>query len=268
MTDNLKSRLTSKKVLLPTAIAAALVAGAFVLGTNHNNAQIEACNTGNDDEACEYVLSLNPKDHYKSKIDTKVLARRDERIAAAAEKEREAKAKKVARLAAIEADTKKRNAKILADQKAAAAERAAAGKWSYNTYTDDATGRPSKTASLTSENSMQFDFPYGGIQYGRFTVRNHPRHGVDAYLKIDKGQLLCNSYNNPTVLIRFDNGAASSYGCTSAADHSSDIVFIESVARLEDRMRTAQKMYLTVSVYGEGSRTWEFDVKGYNKNKI
>ena len=268
MTDNLKSRFTSKKVLLPTAIAAALVAGTFVLGTNHNNAQIEACNTGNDDEACEYVLSLNPKDSYKSKLDPKVLARRDERIAAAAEKEREAEAMAEAdRVAAREAADAR-----LAEQKRqrekAAAERAAAGKWSYNTYTDDATGRPSKTASLTSENSMQFDFPYGGIQYGRFTVRNHPRYGVDAYLKIDKGQLLCNSYNNPTVLIRFDNGAASSYGCTSAADHSSDIVFIESVGRLEDRMRTAQKMYLTVSVYGEGSRTWEFDVKGYNKNKI
>ena len=268
MTNNLKSRLTSKKVILPTAVAAVLVAGAFALGTNHNNAKIEACNTGNDDEACEYVLSLNPKDHYKSKIDTKVLARHDERIAAAAEKEREAEAKAEAdRVAAREGADK-----ALAEQKRqrekAAAERAAAGKWSYNTYTDDATGRPSKTASLTSENSMEFASPYTGIQYGRFTVRNHPRYGVDAYLSIDKGQLLCNSYQNTNVLVRFDNGSASTYACGEPADYSNDVVFIRGVGRLEERMRTAQKMYITVSVYDEGSRTWEFDVKGYNKNKI
>ena len=175
----------------------------------------------------------------------------------AAKQEKENKAKREAALAKRQAAEAKRKAEI-----------AARGEWSYSSYTDEATGKKAKTGSLISKNSMSFDFPYGGIQYGRFAVRNHPRYGVDAYLSIDKGQLLCDSYNNTTVLIRFDNGAASSYNCGEPADHSSETVFIKGVGRLEARMKTAKKMYVTVSVYGEGSRTWEFNVKGYDRTKI
>ena len=175
------------------------------------------------------------------------------------------KAEKAAKAEADRAIARKAADVALAKQ---AAELEARGEWLYSSYEDGATGKQAKTGSLTSKNSMNFDFPYGGIQYGRFTVRNHPRYGVDAYLTIDKGQLLCNRYNNTNVLVRFDNGAANSYSCAEPADHSSETVFIEGVGRLEERMKTAKKMYVTVSVYGEGSRTWEFNVKGYNRTKI
>ena len=150
----------------------------------------------------------------------------------------------------------------------AAEEKAAKGEWYYTSHTDEATGKQSKIATLTSKNTMDFGFPYSGTQHGRFTVRNHPRYGVDAYLKIEKGQLLCDNYSNTTVLVRFDNGTATRYGCNSAADHSSDIVFINNVAGLEARMKTAKKMYVTVSVYQEGSRTWEFNVTNYDRSKV
>ena len=115
---------------------------------------------------------------------------------------------------------------------------------------------------------MNFDFPYSGIQYGTFTVRNHPRFGVDAYLSIREGQLLCDSYSNTNVLVRFDDGPATHYRCGEPADHSSTYVFIHNVAGLEARMKAAKKMYVTVSVYQEGSRTWEFNVKGYDRSKV
>ena len=150
----------------------------------------------------------------------------------------------------------------------AEAEREALGEWAYAGYTDNATGKYTKTASLTSKNSMNFGFPYSGTQYGRFTIRNHPRFGVDAFLRIEKGQLLCNSYSNTNVLVRFDNGPATRYSCNGAADHSSEIAFINNVAGLETGMKTATKMYITVSVYQEGSRTWEFSVKGYDRSKV
>lgn len=150
----------------------------------------------------------------------------------------------------------------------AAAEREARGEWIYSDFTDDATGKRAKTAKLTSKNSMNFGFPYSGIQYGRFTVRNHPRHGVDAYLSIDQGQLLCDNYSNTTVLVRFDNGAATRYACSGPADHSSETVFIRNVGGLEAGMKTAKKMYVTISVYQEGQRTWEFNVKGYDRSKV
>ena len=115
---------------------------------------------------------------------------------------------------------------------------------------------------------MNFDFPYSGTQHGTFTIRNHPRFGVDASLTIEKGQLLCDSYSNTAVLVRFDNGPATRYSCNSPADHSSNTVFIKNVAGIEAGMNTAKKMFITVSVYQEGSRTWEFNVRNYDHSKV
>ena len=60
--------------------------------------------------------------------------------------------------AALVAETKQRAAK-------AKAEREARGKWTYLSSPDSATGKQSKRAYLTSENSMNFSFPYSGTQY-------------------------------------------------------------------------------------------------------
>lgn len=199
-------------------------------------------------------------------VKTKYLSEeQQEQYTAAYAKHKEVKAKKAAEAKEKAAKEAKASQERLARQRA---EREARGEWSYSGYTDDATGKRAKTASLTSKNSMNFGFPYSGTQYGRFTVRNHPRYGVDAYLSIKEGQLLCDSYSNTTVLVRFDNGAATRYSCGEPADHSSTTVFIHNVAGLEARMKTAKKMYVTVSVYQEGSRTWEFNVKGYDRSKV
>lgn len=182
MTNNLKSRLTSKKVLLPTAIAATLAAGAFVLGTNHNNAQIKACNTGNDDEACEYVLSLNPKDHYKSKLDTKVLARRDERIAAAAEKEREAEAKAEAdRIAARKAADKALAEQKKQREKLAAEARAAEAKFKAEGWFELATGIYGRWCTQTCSNASVI----GDAAYWLLEVWAKDRAAGDIYARIN-----------------------------------------------------------------------------------
>ena len=244
-----------------TKIAIGSVAGIAALATigNIGNGQsLASCNAGNV-EACSDVFDGNGTN--KSMITNKAYlakAKADESKPALTYGEN---AKKPTATKIVKVDYAKKQKELLA-----AAE--TKGEWAYRTYSDDATGKQAKTANLTSKNSMNFDFPYRGTQYGTFTIRNHPRHGVDAFLSIRKGQLLCDSYNNPTVLVRFDNGAASSYSCNSPADHSSETVFIEGVGRLEGRMKTAKKMYVTVSVYGEGSRTWEFNVRNYDRSKV
>ena len=77
-----------------------------------------------------------------------------------------------------------------------------------------------------------------------------------------------NSYTNTTVLIRFDNGAATPYGCNDPADHSTETVFIEGVGALESRMKTAKTMYVTVNVYQQGSVTFRFNVRNYDRSKV
>lgn len=180
----------------------------------------------------------------------------------AAEKNQKALANK------IESRQKKLIAEQAAYREKQEAERKARGDWNLSTSTDDATGKPFKTASITSTNTVNFSFPYSGEQRARFTTRSHPRYGHDAFLTIEQGQLLCSSYSNTSVLIRFDDGPATAYKCNGAADNSSDVVFIEGISQIEAQMQTAKTMYVTVNVYQEGQPTFAFNVTGYKRTMI
>ena len=249
---NLTTSKPMKKRFLIPAVCLGGLFGLAALGTIIDKNDIANCNSG-DLTACGEVM-----EHTQDQITNK------EWLAAKAEeKATKAKAEKARkeRWAKTNAETKAANAKWRA-------EREARGEWQYNSYSDSATGKKQKLASLTSKNAMNFGFPYSGTQYGTFSIRNHPRYGVDAYLSIREGQLLCDNYSNTTVLVRFDDGPASAYSCNEPADHSNTTVFIEGVGRLESGIKNAKKMYVTVSVYQEGSRTWEFNVNGYDRSKV
>src|SRR5690606_7049584 len=83
---------------------------------------------------------------------------------------------------------------------------AANGKWSYNQSSDPMTKGITKTARLQSENSLSLDFPYQGEQKATLIVRNHPQFGNDVIFRIEKGQILCRTYDC-SVTVAFDDGA-------------------------------------------------------------
>ena len=247
------------KLFIKIAIGSvAGIAALATIGNISNGQSLASCNAGNV-EACSDVFDGNTAK--KSMITNKVYlakAKADESKPALTYGEN---AKKPTATKIVKVDYAKRQKELLA-----AAE--AKGEWAYRTYSDDATGKQAKTANLTSKNTVNFGFPYSGPQNGYFAIRNHPRYGVDAYLSVAKGQLLCDSYSNTTVLIRFDNGAATPYSCGEPADHSSETVFIRGVGALESRMKTAKTMYVTVNVYQQGSQTFRFNVRNYDRSKV
>ena len=174
MISNFKSLLKSKPFLYASssvAVVAFGVGGLLLLGSNHNNAQINACNSGNDDEACDYVLSLNPKDHYKSKLDSTVLKARDERKAAAviAEAERDE------RIAAYEAAAVKRKA-----ESAKAAEEESA-KFKAEGWFQLATGIYGRWCTETCSNASVI----GDASYWLLEVWAKDRTAGDIYARIN-----------------------------------------------------------------------------------
>ena len=150
---------------------------------------------------------------------------------------------------------------------AAAAKAADAGKWSYSSETDPMTGKASRWAVVQSENTVDFSFPYNGPQHASLTIRNHPSYGRDVILQIQEGQILCPSYDDCTVRVRFDDGAAESWTAAGAADHSSTSVFIRSGARFLQRMRAAKVVRIQIPVYQEGNPAFEFRVGGYDHER-
>ena len=155
------------------------------------------------------------------------------------------------------------------EQKRIAAERATWGKWRYRDFTDEASGKKGTRALLSSENSVNLSFPYSGSQYGELEIRNHPRWGFDVIFSLQRGQIVSSSsWNNKTIVIRFDDGEAKTWGYNEAGDNSSEHAFIKPEGQFESMMKRAKKVYITPTIYQDGSRTFRFNVKGYDASKI
>jgi hypothetical protein len=141
-------------------------------------------------------------------------------------------------------------------------------QWHYFDNTDEMTGKISLSAYVESENTVQFDFPYEGPQHGTLTLRRHPRYGSDVIFSIEKGQLMCSSYDGCTVLIRFDNEEPSSYSAGGAADNSTETIFIRNYDRFLSKLRNAKQVRISPKIYQQGGVVFTFDVSGFDVTKL
>lgn len=153
-------------------------------------------------------------------------------------------------------------------EEARAVERAAdAAKWSYSSTTDPMASRPSRTAVIQSENTVEFGFPYEGAQHATLVLRNHPSYGRDVILQIREGQILCPSYDDCSIRVRFDDGPAERWTGAGPADNSSTTVFIRNYSRFLQRLRNAKVVRIQIPVYQEGAPTFEFRVAGFDNDR-
>ncbi len=98
--------------------------------------------------------------------------------------------------------------------------------WSYSESIDEMTDKTTFLASVTSENEVNFDFPYNGGSVLTLTIRQSPQYGKDIYIKISKGQFNCGVYGE-TIKVRFDDDKPITFNCVEPSDHSSDLLFIQ-----------------------------------------
>lgn len=140
-------------------------------------------------------------------------------------------------------------------------------QWRYDADEEKMSGGTRRTASVESSNSVQFDFPYNGSQNGHLTLRIDPQYGKDVIFRIEKGQILCSSYDGCSVQVRFDDEKPVAFPATGAADHSTTVVFLQDYNRFLTKMRKAKRVRMSVNVYQQGSPVFEFDVQGFDLNK-
>jgi hypothetical protein len=140
--------------------------------------------------------------------------------------------------------------------------------WAYGASKDAMTGKVSHFAVVTSTNTVNFSFPYQGAQNGRLTLRQHPRYGDDVVLAIEQGQFLCPSYEDCTVLVKFDDKPAMSFSAVGAEDNSTETIFIRNYKRFTENLRGAKHVIIEAPVYQEGRPQFEFDVAGFTVAKL
>lgn len=140
-------------------------------------------------------------------------------------------------------------------------------KWRYAVTEDELTSKPSYQAAVTSINQVSFDFPYQGAQRGELMLRTHPQHGKDLILRVQKGQMLVQSYQDSTVKVVFDGGSPVSYKVVGPADHSTTSLFLRDYSGFVGRMLKAKRIKISVPFYQEGNVVFEFNISDFDTKK-
>lgn len=140
-------------------------------------------------------------------------------------------------------------------------------QWIYGQNEDPMAKSVTYGALVQSTNTVEFDFPYNKPQHATLTLRTHPRHGKDVILGIERGQFLCRSYEDCTILVRFDDQKAQSYSAVGAADSSTETIFIRNYSRFLSSMQKAKTVRIAAEIYQQGAPVFEFDVSGFDAAK-
>jgi hypothetical protein len=139
--------------------------------------------------------------------------------------------------------------------------------WSYHQSDDEMGNGTTYLARISSSNTVNFDFPYSGDQHAELQLRTHPRYGKDVIFSIEKGQFLCNSFEDCIVLVRFDDGKAASFSAAGAADNSTETIFIRNYSRFVEKMQKSKRVRISANIYQEGAPVFEFDVSEFDQKK-
>jgi len=157
---------------------------------------------------------------------------------------------------------------MLADLEKTVAYEAMGRQWMYNSSAEGMSGKNVVTASVQSTNTISLGFPYEGAQRGMLTLRRHPRWGNDVIFRIQEGQILCHSYGDCRVNVKFDEGQVARYEGNPPEDNSSEVVFIPAYGAFRKKIPNAKKVMIEVSIYQAGNHIFEFDVSGFKPEKF
>lgn len=141
-------------------------------------------------------------------------------------------------------------------------------QWSYDTSSEGMSGKSVRTAWVYSSNTINLGFPYQGEQHAKLLLRRHPRWGNDVILLIEQGQVLCHSYGDCYVAVRFDDEKLRRYEGNPPSDNSSESIFIPAFGTFMKELPSAKKLKIEIQIYQAGNQVFEFDVSGFKPEKF
>lgn len=130
--------------------------------------------------------------------------------------------------------------------------------WEYSTQKDEMRGAESRFAQLTGSNTITLDFPYGE-QRGQMMLRQSPQHGFDILVGVQSGQIMCNSFTNSHVNVKFDDGPIQRYRCLDASDGTSNMVFVQGAKGFLAKLKKSKKVIVEAEFFQNGIQQLTFD---------
>lgn len=137
--------------------------------------------------------------------------------------------------------------------------------WTYGEKKDEMRDGTTYFAELSSENKVDFDFPYNGGSSLSITLRQDPQYGKDVIVGISKGQMSC--FSGCTIKVKFDDGAIQTFSMAGADSGSSDIIFVsgsKSIVNFAGQLKKAKKVIVELSFFQTGPKQFTFKTEGLN----
>ena len=134
--------------------------------------------------------------------------------------------------------------------------------WRYSASTDPMTDKTTYSACVESSDNVQLGWPYGPVS-AELCLRNSPRFGKDVYVHLlGDGQMLCRSYEECTVRIRFDKASPQSFSALGPSDGSTNMVFLQNISRAVEGLKNASRTIVQAEFYQAGVQEMTFDTSG------
>lgn len=131
-------------------------------------------------------------------------------------------------------------------------------KYTYSEKVDEMTDGKVKLASITSDNTIELEFPYGDCAL-TYTIRKSSKGDNDVFLRISSGQFIGNEFTGDNyVMVRFDSLPATKYFFVNASDGSTDVVFLKNVKDFIAKAKQAKEVKIEATLFDAGSRLFRF----------
>jgi len=133
-------------------------------------------------------------------------------------------------------------------------------KWKYVEEIDKMDNTKKITASLESDNSIKFDFPYGNSD---FTLYIRTWQGsTDVFLTGSNCQFIAGVMGENTYRVKFDDETPINVSANHSTSGGAMIVFLGSEQKIISKLKTAEKLIIEAEFYEAGYEQITFSTKG------
>jgi hypothetical protein len=133
-------------------------------------------------------------------------------------------------------------------------------QWIYAT-TKSPLGRGSIiTATIYSQNVVEFGPPYEGKQRGVLTLRKNFNNSHDVYFGLEKGQFQCDS-RTCSITAQFDNGRVQFFEASPAHNESTPGVYIRNANNFIRFAKASAAVDISARFYNQPIQTFQFDIR-------
>lgn len=129
--------------------------------------------------------------------------------------------------------------------------------WNYSSDVNEMTGEKTFFAKNTSDDELDFEFPYQGENYGTLTIRNMNGKN-EVIFSITQGQIIENY-----ITLRFDEEKPIKVYFSNSADGSTETVFLNSSNRIIEKLKKAKTLKLQFTAFDNGNPILTFDVSNF-----